>query len=77
MSLSSINATHVQYDKSKGLIALVFAYSSLIPIFLIVSFTTLVLFKRDFATILFLAGQLINEVFNIILKQHFKEFRYF
>ncbi|KAL2918276.1 hypothetical protein HK105_202203 [Polyrhizophydium stewartii] len=71
-SLASVTLTHVQYDPAdplgKGLAA-----ASLLPIAILVSFVTLVVFNRDLATSLAFAGQLLNEAVNYVLKHTIRE----
>lgn len=49
------------------------AWSSLTPFFIFVGMVTLILFRRDLHTIAFTVGQLLNEIFNLILKRVIKE----
>eukprot|EP00112_Aurelia_sp_Birch-Aquarium-sp1_P011075 Seg2338.1 transcript_id=Seg2338.1/GoldUCD/mRNA.D3Y31 product="Dolichyldiphosphatase 1" protein_id=Seg2338.1/GoldUCD/D3Y31 len=67
----AIALTHVEYPAGdiigKGL-----AWMSLVPIFLIVSFVTLIIFRRELHTITFFIGILLNEIANQILKYSFK-----
>ncbi|RKO96968.1 hypothetical protein CXG81DRAFT_26384 [Caulochytrium protostelioides] len=66
--LASVSITHVQYDED-DVVALVMAYISLLPIFCLAAYAVLVLFQRDAATIVALAGQLANEAINYALKK--------
>jgi dolichyldiphosphatase len=70
--MQSLSLTHVQYE-SGSLLGKLLAFSSLIPIFLVVSFVTLVSFNRDLASIYFFVGQLVNEGFNFGLKRLIKQ----
>jgi dolichyldiphosphatase len=69
MDLTQISLTYVQYPIDGGLFAKGMAYMSLMPVFLVVSFITLILFKRDLQTIVFFMGQMSNEILNFILKR--------
>ncbi|KAJ2245490.1 hypothetical protein GGH97_002827 [Coemansia sp. RSA 475] len=65
--LKSFGLTHFQYqdgDHFGELLALV----SLAPIFIIVAETTIVFSRREITGILLLCGQLLNELFNLVLK---------
>jgi len=55
--------------------SLFFAYVTLIPLALLVSLFTLILFRRDFRTALIFVGLLVNEVVNYILKKMVKQSR--
>ena len=72
--LASIDLTHVQFSPNDPW-GLLMAYASLIPIALLVSYTTLIAFRRDVATIGMLAGQLSNEAVNYVLKKVVKQAR--
>ncbi|KAI8813935.1 dolichyldiphosphatase 1-like protein [Cladochytrium replicatum] len=72
MGLKAITLTFVQYDAEDPLGKLL-AYASLVPIALIVSYITLIAFRRDVATIVFFAGQILNEAFNAVLKAVIRE----
>ncbi|KAJ1725071.1 hypothetical protein LPJ53_000722 [Coemansia erecta] len=72
--LKSFGLTHFQYQQGDH-IGLVLAFSSLIPIFLIVVETTIVLSRREIIGITFLLGQLLNEAFNLALKLAIRESR--
>ncbi|RKO85671.1 hypothetical protein BDK51DRAFT_22339 [Blyttiomyces helicus] len=73
-ALASVSLTHVQYNADDPL-GLPMAYASLVPIAILVSYGTLIAFRRDLATIILLLGQLVNEVVNYIAKKTFKESR--
>jgi len=49
------------------------AWFSMSPFFIFAGMITLILFRRDLHTITFTIGQLVNEVFNLILKRIIKE----
>ncbi|KAJ1891507.1 hypothetical protein LPJ66_006880 [Kickxella alabastrina] len=69
--LKSFGLTHFQYQQGDH-VGKALAFSSLIPIFLVVMETTVVLSRREVAGILLLLGQLANEAFNLVLKQMIK-----
>lgn len=54
-------------------IGFVLAFISLTPFAVFIAFVTLVLFKKELDTLLFLIGQLLNELLNVILKQIIQE----
>ncbi|OWA54343.1 putative Dolichyldiphosphatase 1 [Hypsibius exemplaris] len=60
--------THVEYLEG-DLFGMVMAIASLLPIFIVVSFATLIIFRRDLHTMAFFAGTLLNEAVNFILKR--------
>ena len=51
------------------------AFISLTPFAVIIAFVTLIAFKRELDTVMFLLGQLSNEVLNFILKNVIREQR--
>ncbi|CAH1785914.1 unnamed protein product, partial [Owenia fusiformis] len=69
-----ISLTYVEYP-SGDLLGKALAWCSLIPIFLLVSFATLIIFRRDLHTICYLAGIVSNEGVNWLLKHTIKEAR--
>jgi dolichyldiphosphatase len=69
-----LSITYVQYQKG-DIIGELLAYSSLAPVFTIVSFTALFVMNRNIRTMYFLIGQLLNEAFNLVLKHLIKEER--
>lgn len=72
--LRSFGLTHFQYMEGDGL-GPMFALLSLFPIFIVVMQTTIILSRREVAGILFLLGQLLNELVNLVLKLAIKESR--
>merc|ERR1711931_346761 len=54
------------------IIGKIFAWSSLLPIFILVAFISLIMFRREVHTILLFLGILFNEVINVGLKRYFK-----
>jgi dolichyldiphosphatase len=64
--------THVLYPDGDRL-GWVFALLTLTPIFVMVSYATLLASRRDLATAALTAGQLLNEVLNYVLKHAVRE----
>jgi hypothetical protein len=73
-ALSSIDVVHVQYPHGSKL-GMMLAFSSLLPIFIIVAYTTTLFMRREMAVGVALGGQLMNEVVNLALKEWFSEHR--
>jgi len=67
-----ISLTHVTYPEN-DIIGKVLAWGSLLPIFTVVSFVTLILFRREVHTMLFFLGILLNEAFNLAVKSYVRE----
>jgi len=67
-----ISLTHVLYEKN-DFIGMILALSSLCPVFLIVAYTSVILARRDLIVAFTLIGQLLNEVFNTIIKNIIKQ----
>ena len=72
MSIKSFGLTHVQYDTNDSY-GSILALFSLTPIFIIIMFTTLIVFRRDFQTIFSVIGQMICVGINLILKHLIKQ----
>ncbi|KAI8321722.1 dolichyldiphosphatase [Martensiomyces pterosporus] len=72
--LKSFSLTHFQYQAGDP-IGMFLALISLFPIFFIVMETTIVLSRREVAGVLLLIGQLLNEAFNLVLKEVIQEDR--
>ncbi|KAJ2024186.1 hypothetical protein IWW57_003834 [Coemansia sp. S610] len=72
--LRSFGLTHFQYNDGDH-IGMALALASLFPIFMIVMEVTIVLSRREIAGLLLLTGQLLNEGFNLVLKQIIREER--
>ncbi|XP_077161521.1 dolichyldiphosphatase 1 [Paroedura picta] len=68
----SVSLTHVEYPAG-DLTGHLLAYVSLGPIFVIVGFVTLIVFKRELHTISFLGGLLLNEGVNWLIKNLIRE----
>jgi len=67
-----VSLTYVTYPDG-DVVGKLLAWGSLLPIFIIVSFITLILFRREVHTIIFFLGILLNEALNMALKRYFKE----
>ncbi|KAJ2490228.1 hypothetical protein IWW37_003337 [Coemansia sp. RSA 2050] len=72
--LRSFGLTHFQYSDGDH-VGMALALASLFPIFMIVMEVTIVLSRREISGILLLTGQLLNEGFNLVLKQIIREER--
>ncbi|KAJ2322114.1 hypothetical protein IWW51_004277, partial [Coemansia sp. RSA 2702] len=70
--LKPFSLTHFQYQDGDHF-GMLLALISLAPIFLIVSETSIILSRREMASILLLLGQLLNELFNLIIKLTIRE----
>ncbi|XP_072841247.2 dolichyldiphosphatase 1 [Pogona vitticeps] len=68
----SVSLTHVEYPAG-DFTGHILAYLSLGPIFIIVGFVTLIIFKRELHTISFLGGLSLNEGVNWIIKNIIQE----
>ena len=62
---------HMEYPEGDQ-VGHVLAWFSMTPFFIFAGMITLILFRRDLHTISFTLGQLVNEVFNLILKRIIK-----
>jgi dolichyldiphosphatase len=60
--------THVQYVKG-DFVGFALALFTLSPVFIMVMYATLVVFRRDFQTGFIVIGQLINVGVNLVLKK--------
>ncbi|XP_046547653.1 dolichyldiphosphatase 1-like [Haliotis rubra] len=70
----AISLTHVEFVKG-DIIGYGLAWLSLLPIFILVAFVTLIIFRRDLHTISFFLGMLVNEAINLVLKHIIREYR--
>jgi len=68
----SLSLTHVEYPEG-DLLGKLLAYSSLLPLAVLIGFVTLILFRRDLHTITFFIGLLFNEALNAVLKHIIKQ----
>lgn len=62
-------------DCTGDAVGFVLAFVSLTPFAVIVAFVTLIAFKRELDTVMFLLGQLTNEMLNMLLKNTIREQR--
>jgi len=67
-----ISLTLVFYEEG-DIVSMLLAYLTLLPIFIVVSFVALLLFRRECQLALFFIGQLLNEISNLILKRIIRE----
>ncbi|XP_018426344.1 PREDICTED: dolichyldiphosphatase 1 isoform X2 [Nanorana parkeri] len=67
-----VSLTHVEYPEG-DVYGQLLAYLSLLPIFILVSFVTLIIFKRELHTISFLGGLVMNEGVNWLIKNIVRE----
>ncbi|XP_064649962.1 dolichyldiphosphatase 1-like [Lineus longissimus] len=70
----AISLTHVEYPKG-DLFGMGLAWLSLLPIFIMIGFITLILFRRDLHTICYFCGLLLNELVNLVLKHMIQDYR--
>ncbi|KAJ3416719.1 Dolichyldiphosphatase 1 [Chytridiales sp. JEL 0842] len=71
--LKAFSLTFVQYDPTDRLLGKPMAIASLLPIFMIVSYLTIIAVRRDVLVALMFLGQLLNEGLNLIAKKSIKE----
>lgn len=75
-SLKPISHTFVQYSvQDPSPFGIAFAYASLIPIFLIVSYVSIFCARREIIVLNALIGQLLCEAVNLVLKKAIRESR--
>ncbi|ORX86986.1 PAP2-domain-containing protein [Anaeromyces robustus] len=67
-----VSVTFFEYERG-DIIGFCLAYSSLLPVFLIVSYTAVILARRELIIVFTLIGQLLNEVLNAIIKNVIKQ----
>ncbi|XP_032905236.1 dolichyldiphosphatase 1 isoform X2 [Amblyraja radiata] len=67
-----LSLTHVEYPPD-DLAGKVLAYLSLVPVFILFGFVTLIVFKRELHSISFLCGLVLNEILNWVIKNVIKE----
>jgi dolichyldiphosphatase len=72
--LDSISLTHVQFDPNDK-IAYAFGYITLAPIAILVFYASVIVSRREMAGIFMLAGQLLNEALNYVLKEAIEQER--
>lgn len=68
ITLTSLSLTHVQFDRNDKL-AYALAYITLAPLAILVFYASVIVSRRELAVIFALAGQLLNEGLNAILKE--------
>lgn len=68
MKLVPFSLTYVRYEE-ENILSKILALFTLSPIFIIVMYSTIILIRRDIQTTLILIGQLLNVIFNLILKK--------
>ncbi|XP_013382252.1 dolichyldiphosphatase 1 [Lingula anatina] len=68
----AISLTHVDYPEG-DIFGFLLACSSLLPVFILGSFFTLIIFRRDLHTICYFAGLILNESVNWVTKHIIKE----
>ncbi|CAO3621461.1 unnamed protein product [Mucor fragilis] len=73
-ALASISLTHVYFNPLDK-ISYAFAYITLAPIAILVFYASVIVSRREIAGILILLGQLLNEAFNYVLKEHIEQDR--
>lgn len=69
--LKPIGLTFVEYEAGNPF-AMLLAYSSLTPIFLVVAFVTVMISRRELHAFSFFTGQMFCEIITIILKKYFQ-----
>ncbi|GAA5813014.1 hypothetical protein MFLAVUS_006480 [Mucor flavus] len=72
--LASVSLTHV-YFNPEDKISYAFAYITLAPIAIMVFYASVIVSRREMAGILMLAGQLLNEALNFVLKENIEQDR--
>jgi dolichyldiphosphatase len=72
MKLKSLDVSNVMYLEGDK-IGKLLAFLSLSPIFIMVFYVTLVVSRRELSVGFILLGQLLNELFNGILKEYWRE----
>ena len=72
--LASISLTHVYFNPADK-VSYALAYITLAPIAILVFYASVIVSRREVAGILMLAGQLVNECINFILKEKIQQDR--
>ncbi|KAI7862996.1 hypothetical protein BDF14DRAFT_1848623 [Spinellus fusiger] len=75
-SLSSLSLTHVQFNP-QDIVSYAFAYITLLPIFILVFYLSVIISRRELMCVFMLTGQLLNEAVNAILKEYLRKERPF
>ncbi|GJJ74704.1 dolichyldiphosphatase [Entomortierella parvispora] len=73
-NLTSLTFSHVQYTDD-GLFSKIMAYTTLSPLWIICAYGGIILNGRDIKVALMLAGQLLNELLNLVLKRLVRQSR--
>lgn len=73
-SLTSLTFSHVQYTDD-GLFSKIMAYTTLSPLWIICAYAGVILNGRDIKVALMFAGQLLNELLNLVLKRLVRQSR--
>ena len=73
-SKKAFSLTYVVYDEG-DYVGLVLALFTLLPIFAVVMYVTLIVRTRSMHTLYAFAGQMLNEIANFVLKRMFAEER--
>ncbi|CAG8812358.1 18167_t:CDS:1, partial [Racocetra persica] len=72
--LISLSLTNVEFDSSDP-IAYALAYITLSPLAILVAYPTIIVARREMASIKMFIGQLVCEILNAVLKKLLKEKR--
>ena len=72
MSRVPVELTFVTFEKG-DLVGSLLASVSLVPLAVIISYASVIVFKRDWTAIVGLTGQLLNELLNALLKKNIQE----
>ncbi|CAG5122414.1 unnamed protein product [Candidula unifasciata] len=67
-----VSFTHVEFPKG-DFVGFILAWVSLSPFILIISFMTLIVFRRDLHTMAFLVGLGLDEILNLLIKHAIRE----
>ena len=70
----AVSLTFVQYDKGDA-VGEMLAYFSLLPLFILVAFVALILFRRELQTAFFFLGLLVDELLSVALKHYLQHER--
>jgi dolichyldiphosphatase len=73
--LKPFSLTYVVYNKNDKYIGFIMSLFTLLPVFLVVMYVTLVVSRRNLHTMYVFVFQLVNEVLNFLLKNYFKQQR--
>ncbi|KAF9094704.1 hypothetical protein BGX23_001709 [Mortierella sp. AD031] len=73
-TLTSLSITHVQFAQN-DILSKLFAYVTLSPLAILCGYVAVIITSRDLKPAVMLAGQLVNELLNLILKRLVKQAR--